>query len=699
MGALNDWSTIDANNNATPPDGWPENTMQYSEVNDTGRAVQGTVRRFWGDINGSLAAGGVADAYTVTLNESGYTAYFAGMYFACEIMATNTGASTIDVNGIGVQTITDRAGNPLSAGELQAGGIYEFRYDGTNFQLMGTIAGGTGTLNAAILTNSNAPDLVDTDVALNVGAADPTAATHIEVGPQQIQAKADATTEAAVSINALGGDVQLGAQSGTGSVIGYDDGNLRFNTTPNAVLFRSDDNGDPTVPDAITFEFSLRSQDGNEYGEIGYSAGSILRIFNRAHGGDVRLQAEDLSGVGQIVFNGDPDAGAGLYFAGELTLFTQDHGVQLRGNVAGAVPQTYNTFLELANGDGTAVIGEVGFVSSFQDAFIIRSVNHGRNINIWAEDNAGTGQNLAVFDPDALRFLVPQEGNGVATFGSTSAASMPFGASAEADHAVRTVSLTSGDQVGYTAYVADGVRNTRAFFGLHDNDVWGLGATASSGNLPFIIEWAGTSHLEATPGGDVALFDNGTEVARTLAAASGGFEANNTLTGAGFERVLTTSDLGGGASIEGIVKSSTTSRNSTTTKTQDPDIVFNTVTGEEYVVVGNLMWNESAGNNQGLRLDWVTGQSGSHGGRYCMLYTAGQVTPGAVSMAWGGLGQNNNIQNGDSTNRNVACTITANAITGGDFGLAWAQVLNDANNTNVLGVASQSQFASIRVGT
>ena len=138
MAALNDWNVSDAANNAAPPDGWPENTMQYSEVNDTGRAVQGTLKRFFADVNGSLQAGGVADAYTVTLNESGYTAYFQGMYFALEINATNTGASTINVNGIGVQNIVARDGAALSAGALESGGIYELRYDGTDFQLMGT---------------------------------------------------------------------------------------------------------------------------------------------------------------------------------------------------------------------------------------------------------------------------------------------------------------------------------------------------------------------------------------------------------------------------------------------------------------------------------------------------------------------------------------------------------------------------------
>ncbi|MBW8034092.1 MAG: hypothetical protein FVQ79_00040 [Planctomycetes bacterium] len=45
------------------------------------------------------------------------------------------------------------------------------------------------------------------------------------------------------------------------------------------------------------------------------------------------------------------------------------------------------------------------------------------------------------------------------------------------------------------------------------------------------------------PEGAVDLRFTGASVAKTLAAASGGLEANNALTGAGFERVLTTSDI------------------------------------------------------------------------------------------------------------------------------------------------------------
>lgn len=57
-----------------------------------------------------------------------------------------------------------------------------------------------------------------------------------------------------------------------------------------------------------------------------------------------------------------------------------------------------------------------------------------------------------------------------------------------------------------------------------------------------------TDVVNLTPAGpnSVILSEIGTQVARTVAAASGGMEVNNLSTGAGFERVLTASDLGGG---------------------------------------------------------------------------------------------------------------------------------------------------------
>lgn len=180
MGTLNDWDVIDANNNATPPDGWPENTMNYSDVNNTGRAVQGTMKRFFADVNGSLDAAGAADAYTLTLNETGYTAYFDGMWFACSIPAANTITNpTIDVNGIGAVTIVDREGNALSIGELKTGGVYDFRYDGTNMRIVGS--GGVAGLDTQFQYNDGGAFAGASGLTYNSGTDEVTLANPVNV--------------------------------------------------------------------------------------------------------------------------------------------------------------------------------------------------------------------------------------------------------------------------------------------------------------------------------------------------------------------------------------------------------------------------------------------------------------------------------------------------------------------------------------
>lgn len=164
MSDINSWNTTDASNNASPPDGFPEN-MAYSAVNNAARAVMGGVKRWFADLGGSLAGGGSADAYTVTLNQ-GYSAYFEGMMFSMSIPADCTGgAVTLNVNSIGNQSVVDHEGNNPRAGSLQSGGIYTFIYNGTDFQVAGASPLSVLRLQtAADLTNGGADDQTSVDV-------------------------------------------------------------------------------------------------------------------------------------------------------------------------------------------------------------------------------------------------------------------------------------------------------------------------------------------------------------------------------------------------------------------------------------------------------------------------------------------------------------------------------------------------------
>ena len=82
------------------------------------------------------AASGSANAYSVTLSPAP-SGYVAGMFVAVKINVTNTGSSTINVNGLGAKTIKKPNGSNVSSGNLVINSIYSLRYNGTNFILQG----------------------------------------------------------------------------------------------------------------------------------------------------------------------------------------------------------------------------------------------------------------------------------------------------------------------------------------------------------------------------------------------------------------------------------------------------------------------------------------------------------------------------------------------------------------------------------
>src|SRR5690606_12550844 len=125
------WDVVADNNNAAPPDGWPEG-MNYSQVNNSARENMAAIKRWFLDVSGALTATGSANTYAVTLN-AGYSSYFNGMLFRCRIPANNTGPATMNVNGIGARNIVRRDGGDLAANMLVAGSTYTFYYNGTNF--------------------------------------------------------------------------------------------------------------------------------------------------------------------------------------------------------------------------------------------------------------------------------------------------------------------------------------------------------------------------------------------------------------------------------------------------------------------------------------------------------------------------------------------------------------------------------------
>lgn len=105
---------------------------------------------------GYVATTGTANTYIATLNPA-LSAYVEGVSLRLKINVTNTGPSTLKVNGLGAKPIKKADGTDINVGQLKAGGIYEVVYNGTNFQLS---SGGSDLSDADLLSLRNSIDSI-----------------------------------------------------------------------------------------------------------------------------------------------------------------------------------------------------------------------------------------------------------------------------------------------------------------------------------------------------------------------------------------------------------------------------------------------------------------------------------------------------------------------------------------------------------
>lgn len=164
-------------------------------------------------------AGGTANAITVSLSPA-ITAYTAGMVIRfINGASANTGATTLNVNGVGAVALNKGDGTTaLAAGDLPAGHIVTVIYDGTRFRLVGVFSGYGATLGVS----ATAAAARTTLGATATGSAVLTAA-NAAAARSAIVASADPTTSPGVvgTMQALnsGSGSQLEAPSGGGTWI------------------------------------------------------------------------------------------------------------------------------------------------------------------------------------------------------------------------------------------------------------------------------------------------------------------------------------------------------------------------------------------------------------------------------------------------------------------------------------------------
>lgn len=91
------------------------------------------------------AAAGTANALTATLSPAPTSyASIVGAPIRIKIASTNTGAATINLNGLGAKAIVTPNGAALQAGDLPQDAIVVLVYDGTSFQVVSSNGGHNG---------------------------------------------------------------------------------------------------------------------------------------------------------------------------------------------------------------------------------------------------------------------------------------------------------------------------------------------------------------------------------------------------------------------------------------------------------------------------------------------------------------------------------------------------------------------------
>lgn len=134
MAEIYDYDTSASNNNDAPPNGFPEG-MQYSQVNDSARELMAGVARYVHALSG-VGTTGSNNGYALAVEQT-ITAYATGMLFVFAAHEANTGAATLNINGVGSRSILSSEGRALTAGALVANGRYLVQFDGNNFRLLG----------------------------------------------------------------------------------------------------------------------------------------------------------------------------------------------------------------------------------------------------------------------------------------------------------------------------------------------------------------------------------------------------------------------------------------------------------------------------------------------------------------------------------------------------------------------------------
>jgi len=359
MSDVQTWSTTAASNNSAAPNGFPEG-MPPSGVNDAAREVMAAVARYREDTDGVNTSSGTD---TITLSSSRtMTAYAQGDMYTFKAGGTNTGATTLNVDGLGAKDVQFN-GAACTGGEIITDLMYTVVYDGTQFQLMNAasypaidietlevtnIKAKDGTASATIANSTGVMTIASsvlTTTDINGGTID-----NATIATSDITVGAGKTLDVSAGALTLAND-QISGDKVEGGTIAATTITTLTSTTGNITTVNA------TTVDTTNIEVTnLKAKDGTASATIADSTGKAT--FTNLLTVDVSAQGSGYPGI-EIKSGPDDSAGIRLNYDGVAHASFHSWG-SLDGTYLGT--QTSTKLKLMTNSTEKVVIDEVGGV-------------------------------------------------------------------------------------------------------------------------------------------------------------------------------------------------------------------------------------------------------------------------------------------------------------------------------------------------
>jgi hypothetical protein len=143
------------------------------------------------------------------------TAYVTGAVYVFKAAGANTGATTLNIDGLGAKSVTKNGATALIAGDIASANMIEVSYDGTQFQLLGSVP--SGSANQVGYFNGTARPTTSANLTFNGTAL--TAASLITTGALGTGATPSYGTSGQVLTSAGSGAAPTWATATSGAMV------------------------------------------------------------------------------------------------------------------------------------------------------------------------------------------------------------------------------------------------------------------------------------------------------------------------------------------------------------------------------------------------------------------------------------------------------------------------------------------------